>query len=140
MLVRALSSGGAISALSPQTLRLAKRFLLERQLPRFRGEGRTEHVVTLGAGEREPLGRVDLPRRREVALRPEYDLPVTCSPRETDDLVDQALPDPESAGRRLDIEEPELRNRLGLLHEEDRADDFSAPLSNPGAFAIWIKM
>src|SRR5256885_9016922 len=90
--------------------------------------------------ELESGALVDAPRRPEAALRPEPDPAIARVSGKANAFVYEAGADAQLPGRRLHVEQPQLRNLLRLLHAEYRADDLAVVLRDPAPFARGIAM
>src|SRR5688500_13542920 len=108
---------------------------LQLQLPGLADQGDAKARVWLLADELEARRFVDPASRMKHAVRPERDPLVARVARKADALVHQPAPDAESAGLRLDEQEAELGDRVGLFHEKDRADTLAVDFSDPASLA-----
>ena len=90
---------------------------------------------------RHPEARlpVDVARRLEILLRPERDLSIPGKPREFHAFGDEALPDPQPAGGRLDEEQPEPGRRGRLAHEKNGTDDLAFAFRDPASLARGVE-
>src|SRR5262249_37779732 len=114
---------------------------LERQLPDPGDEiVAAETRVRFFAGAHEAGFLVQMPRRKQLALRPEHDLLVPGLAGETDALSDEPLADAVSARGRFDVEQPQFGDRLRLVHEKDRACDRTVLFGNPATIAFRIEV
>src|SRR5262245_55809914 len=96
--------------------------------------------MALAPDQLEPRLHVDASRNRQHAVRPQGDLPVAPLAREAYAFFDQALADAKAARLRIHDEKPQLRDRLGLPHEEHRSDDLAVLLDDPAALAPGVEV
>src|SRR6266568_1056733 len=102
--------------------------VLQVDVPGLADEIDAEGVVRLGGRAFESRMRVNAARREQVGLRPQRHGLVARLLRETQALVHQPLADSKAARLRVDDEQAQLGDRIGLLHHEGRADAFAVHL------------
>src|SRR4051794_10266856 len=85
--------------------------------------------------ETKACALIDRASRREVALGPERHRLVAARLREADAFGDQRAADAEPAGALREDQQPQLRDLVGSLDDEDRADRLAADLGDPAMLA-----
>ena len=101
---------------------------LEDQIPILPYQILPVTVVRLFLHENKTRFLVDVTCSVEDAVSPQRNLAVILLSGEADTFVYQTPADTETARFRLDQEQPKLRDGLGFLYEEDRANDFAIAL------------
>src|ERR1700676_2531799 len=82
---------------------------------------------------------VNAPRRKQLALGPQNDLSITRLARKSDALVDQPSAQTQTARIGLDQQQTKLGDSWRLAHQKDAAEDLTASLGDPAAFALDIE-
>src|SRR5262249_48870605 len=79
---------------------------------------------------------VDAASRDQYIVGPQLDFAVTGQAREGDAFVDEMAPDPEPARVRLDIEQAQFGDFLGVLNKHHRPDDVPLTFGDPAALPM----
>ena len=83
---------------------------------------------------------INAARRKQYALCPKRDLAIATASGEGDALIDQPFAESVTARRRVDQQQTDFCDLIGLLHQKDRADLFAVDLGNPAALACGIEV
>src|ERR1700681_3522885 len=98
-----------------------------------------EAPVRLGGHQNETGILIDLTGGDQDALGPQRDFAVTASLRERDAFSDQPCAQSLAATGRIDQEQPQFGDIVGLLDEKYRADLGAIEVGDPAAFARRIE-
>src|SRR3954471_13785724 len=124
----------------PVCARMCGDQILKIALPGFADEIDAERVMRLFGDPFESGLGVNAARRQKIALRPQRHAPISGLSRKAQAFVDEALAQAQPARLRIDDEQTELRDLVGLLHHEDRADALAVLLGNPAALLPGIEV
>src|SRR5215210_9016180 len=97
-------------------------------------------MMRLLRGEGKSGALINRTRRGQIALRPQGHGRISCGFGEAQAFLDQAPAKLQSAGARIDDQQAKFGDRLGLAHNEYRADAFALELRDPAALALRVEI
>src|ERR1700680_1564436 len=112
------------------------RLARQPELPGLRHQIAAEAMVRFLRDAPKTALLVNAPRREQLALGPQNDLSITRLARKSDALVDQPSAQTQTARIGLDQQQTKLGDSWRLAHQEDAAEDLTASLGDPAAFAL----
>src|ERR1700680_152347 len=115
------------------------RLARQPELPGLRRQIAAEALVSLLRKTPKTARLVNAPRRKQLALGPQNDLSITRLAGESDALIDQPSAQTQTARVRLDQQQTKLGDSWRLAHQKDAAQDLTASLGDPAAFALDIE-
>ena len=114
---------------------VSRRRASQFQFPGLADQALTETAVRLGGDELEPGLLIDLACGDQDALGPQRDPAIAAGFRERDAFGDQPMAQSLSASGRVDQQQPQLGDIVGVPDQKDRADLRSLDLGNPAALS-----
>src|SRR6202011_640543 len=132
------SAHGSSFACSRLDAILPCRLARQPELPGFRHQIAAEAMVGFLRDAPKTALFVNAPGREQLALGPQNDLSITRLPRNSDALVDQPSAQTQTARIGLDQQQTKLGDGWRLAHQKDAAQDLTASLGDPAAFALDI--